>query len=204
MIRISTYLSSGCVAPGFACGAGVIVPDRYLPPGRPQCWLKQGRWVFVDSASAVCTPTDRGFYVAARTSANANEIAFVEAVPKADIQGLPLADFAKRTLDRNEKRTFGNARSEYTKWDGTTVVFARDIAGPLTTAWNYTVVRTGVPGIDKVPWSPRGGGPLAAGTIINSRGHTGHVTVDNPALGTRLTLDFTRALAPARTEGRIP
>ncbi|MFD1113994.1 LGFP repeat-containing protein [Sphaerisporangium aureirubrum] len=204
MIRISTFLGNGCVAPGFACGAGVVIPDHYLRADRPQCWIRKGQWVFVDAATAGCTDSGRGFYVAARRSANGNEIGFFEAVPKTVIAGVPLADFARRTLDRNEKRSFGIARSEYTKWDGTVVVFARDTATPQANTWNYSVVRTGVPQIDKVPWSARGAGPLAAGTVINSRGHTGYVTVDNPALGTRLTLDFTRALDPARTEGRGP
>ncbi|MEO3809478.1 hypothetical protein ABGB17_10810 [Sphaerisporangium sp. B11E5] len=206
MIRIATFLGTGCVAPGFACGAGVVIPGHYLRADRPQCWITKGQWVFVDAATAACTGTDRGFYVAARKSADDKEIAFFEAVPKAAIAGVPLADFAARTLERNEKRAFGISRSRYTKWDGTEVVFARDTGAALPTWWNYSVVSTGVPSVDKVPWSARTGGvgPLAAGTVVNSRGRTGYVTIDNPALGTRLTLDFTRALAPARTEGRGP
>ncbi|GAA1260203.1 hypothetical protein GCM10009677_09290 [Sphaerisporangium rubeum] len=204
MIRIATWLNNGCVAPGFACGAGVVIPESYLRT--PGCSIVRGQWVFVDAATAACTGGDRGFYVAARKAASDKEIAFFEAVPKAVIAGVPLADFAARTLERNEKRTFGLAGSRYAKWDGTEVVFARDTGSAQVTWWNHSVVSTGVPSIDRVPWSARvgGTGPLAACTIVNSRGRTGYVTVDNPALGTRLTLDFTRAIAPARTEGRGP
>lgn len=206
MIRIESGKDGdGCLAPRFACGANVIVPASYTPKDRPECWIKQGTWLFIDSASAACnTAPDqtRGFYAVVRfpnPQEGGIKASFFEAVPKSEVNGVPLVTFAQRTLDRNGGRTYATPTDghilTYTTWAGTDVTF--------THRRGYVVVSTGRPEIDKVPWGPNTG-PLATGTIINSRGHTGYLTIDNPALGARLTLDFRNAAKPVRTEGPIP
>lgn len=184
-----------CVAPRFACGGPLTIPAQYMPPDKPQCWSRNGQWIFIDSASESCNAApDKtyGFYVAAR-QADSDGVGLFEAVPKRDLTGVTLVQFAATTLAHNTGRSYPRATVlQYTTYAGIDIYF-----GQISPFGTHVVISTGVPAIDQTPFLSDDA-PLAHGTIINSDGRTGRITIDNPALNRRLTLDFTDRANPRR------
>jgi hypothetical protein len=179
-----------CVAPGFACGMKPIVPADYTPADRQGCWFRSGDATFVDFMTEQCRGVEnRGFYAAVFGAGG--KFGFVEAVPMRKLAGVSLAEFADRVGQQNGGRTFGPRRvNRYRAWDGNEIVFDVREDNPIRS--------TGLPEVDGLPKDPLSW-PLADGTIVNSVGHTGLVTIGNPATGSGVTLDFRSVTSPQRT-----
>ncbi len=179
-----------CIGPGFACGSEVTVPAWYTSGARAQCVLRQGDWTFLDVSSSWCAGPGAGFDVAVYGAGR--EFGFFEAVPAVKLNGASLADFARQTLGRNQGRTFALAsQNSYVAWGGNTIVFDALDRQPI--------LKTGIPAIDSLP-VPVESWPLAAGTLINSAGHSGRIVITTPGTAGRLILDDTHATDPVRSE----
>jgi hypothetical protein len=159
-----------CVAPGFACGEYPTVPDIYLPPDQPQCWISQGDWTFVDFATDACRSQvvaggqQFGFY--AVIYGRGQRFGFFEAVPKATIAGVSLQQFATKILNGNAGHQFTeSSENVYTRFSGTDVRF-----NPPGNFQDNPIKATGDPEADKLlSNSPFTSAALfAIGDVINT------------------------------------
>jgi hypothetical protein len=184
-----------CVAPGFACGRNPVVPPRYRQPG---CATTSGPWTFVDFSSPACRrgrATEFGFYAAVFGAGTA--WGFLEAVPRAQLGGLSLAEFAAGTLARNRGGAFdANAENRYVDFGGAAIRFDLRSSVPIRA--------TGRPALDRelqrrAPWV------MAFGSVINSGSREAAdrwLTITNAATREELVIRWngttlTRTLRPA-------
>jgi hypothetical protein len=122
---------------------------------------------------------------------------FFEAHPRDP--ALSFTEFVAGVLARNgPPRTFSFFDTNtYQMTSGATIRFT--IPNSTTNKYKWPVVGTGDTGLDQLgtdisQW------PLAFGEILNSVGHSGIVTFENPDLRGRITLDFSDVGEPRRTE----
>jgi hypothetical protein len=190
-----------CVAPGFACGFNVTVPDLYRRapvPNTPEpCWISSGGTTFIDFASRQCKdPAHRefGFYAVVVTvvAPDRRRFGFFEAVPKGKLGGASLNEFASLTGQRNAGRTYGpKQENQYTAWGGNTIRF--DIRAP------NPILSTGIPALDALP-KKFNSWPLVSGSVLNSeKARPAVIRITNPATGETLTLDFGDYFNPKRS-----
>jgi hypothetical protein len=192
-----------CVAPRFACGRILVVPDLYKPSergnGPEPCWFSRRSVTFIDFASPHCKDRDHrefGFYAA--VFGRAGHFGFFEAVPRGKLDGTRLSEFADLTLRRNAGRTYGAARTNtYTAWGGNTIRFDIRAKNPI--------LSTGIRTLDAHPknfdqWR------LVSGSILNSDGQGSRkrapatfIRIRNPFTAQTLRLDFGDALNPKRS-----
>jgi hypothetical protein len=199
-----------CVAPDFACGLLPIIPKLYTPPNQTACFQMRDAdatctptqnssapWTFVDFASPACNNRPiGGFFAAVYREPQSQAWGFFEAHPRNP--NMSFAQFVQGVCTRNGSKTYSDtATNTYVMSSGATVRFKI----PVSTAskYDWPLVSTGDPGLDQLgtdisQW------PLASGNILNSVGHSGIVTFNNPGTGQQITLDFSNFGEPKRTE----
>jgi hypothetical protein len=165
-----------CVAPNFACGLippgqTSAIPGSYViakqEPAKPPA---TGVWKFIDQHSP--TAGAPGYYVAVYEQ---DGFGFFEVYDTSTdpLKVVDITDFENRVHKNNDGRTFSKADpNTYTTLDNSILQFTAD-AHIVTINGNQ-------------PYDPS----RTNGTIINNDGH-GTVTISNPALGKKLTLDAT-------------
>jgi hypothetical protein len=185
-----------CVAPGFACGLTVRLPDHVLANGG--CVERQGDWLFFDFTRPGCPQYDgylalyqRSCDTSACRKASANDTyGFLEV---ADAAAVDWEDFRASALS-NGLSFSSSALHEYVTVAGTSVEFT--INAPLG--------RRAITAIDGEPFSSSlDQWPLVRGNAISSS-TPGRVSIDSQGTSTRLILDYTHALAPQRVRTVLP
>ena len=206
-----------CVAPDFACGQNVRIPDDYMTAARKGngCFVMQSsqtvtgaQWLFIDSSDTGCNNDELGalrpygFYLAAFVSGElgGDNWGFFEAHPRDP--KLSFAQFQKGVLQRNANNYYGNAAfgtdsNSYTMASGKTVRFTIPKDG--ANKYDWTILSTGDAQLDALG-TDISNWPLASGDILNSNGNNGQVTVSNPKTGQHIYLDFSDVGEPKRTE----
>jgi hypothetical protein len=198
-----------CVAPDFACGLLPMVPKFYTPPNQTACFqmrdaacaqtqTSSAPWTFIDFATnPLCNNRPiGGFYAAVYREPQSQAWGFFEVHPRDP--NLSFQKFVEGVCTRNKTKTFSDSQTNtYVMTSGTTIQFNI----PLSTAnkYDWPLVSTGNPGLDQLG-TDIGQWPLASGEILNSVGHSGIVTFNNPGTGQRLILDFSDFGEPKRTE----
>lgn len=211
MIRISgskdhEHSSNTCVAPGFACGLNINIPEHYLLNSR--CFRTIGNWTFVNAMS--CRPPDnRGFAVAVfRAPCSASDCGdldessnygFFEAVEALSVNPRPVNfdidfdTFVNKTIENNgmSPQFTANGVNTYTTFDGRQLKFTPDHD---VKEWGISDgAGVNIP-IDEEAWR------LAKGDIIDADG-TGCVIIKNPRTGQALILD---ARTPGGSDVPVP
>jgi hypothetical protein len=196
-----------CVAPGFACGLNPTIPLSYfisdaIRPAR--CSFQRGPWTFINATGSCSSKHNYGIYVAVHRKdafaiALGWTVGFFEAT-SADVLN-PAEGFQRfidDVLSRNGSLDLKEFEiNEYVTVTGQRIRFIPNV--PDGNKYNWGIVSIGgspVDGNDRdiTKWS------LAEGDIINSDGHSGYLTIDNPFLNQRLILDMRDPLRPKRTE----
>jgi hypothetical protein len=178
-----------CVAPGFACGLNVRIPD-HIPAS---CREQHGSFTFLDLTGPRCG-VNQGFYAAvyrrpcasARCRAAADNYGFIEAREGGE---LSFRAFVDAVLAENAKVVSSDVRASYVTSDGRKIVF--EPVSIDTERWPII----SIDGVREERSFQRW--PLAQGDVINARGD-GLVTVDNRHMGVRIELDMRDALAPQK------
>jgi hypothetical protein len=186
-----------CVAPGFACGTDVRVPERI----EAECAIAEGKWRFFDFTSPEC-PFDYGFYVALYTDtcstsacesrAGNGTYGFLEA---REPEGLSFDAFRSGVL----ARTSGlSVRSEgvlqYTTSTGRVIDFEID-----PNPGQASIAR-----IDDEPFARDFSTyPLWRGDAVHATTRA-RETFDDPHLGERLILDMSDPSRPRRFHVALP
>lgn len=206
-----------CVAPDFACGVSLRIPDAYFT--KLGCMNQkvaadgQGLWVFIDAATVDptraidCTNGSRTgrFMVAAYLFGGrfGDNRGFFEA-HAAD--GMTFDAFQAAVLAKNFNRTFQfdtMTPNSYTTLSGRTIQFVVPFPGDGDkSAW--TITSTGDAALDGLG-NDIDNWPLASGDVLSGDGK-GLVTFKNAGLRSNLILDFTDAGEPKRlvTMPRLP
>ncbi len=197
MIRFEGWPGT-CVAPGFACGMQPIIPPEYTK--KPACVRRNGRWTFIDFASDACRDAEHrefGFYAAVFGADGPIAGGSFEAVPKSKVKDVSLDEFARITLERNGRRTYSlSEENRYVAWGQNEIRFK--LRSP------DSILSTGLPDIDKL--LADSSSTLARGTIINSQGRSGVITITNPSRKESLVLRSAAlpAAPPAPTRAPAP
>ncbi len=177
-----------CVAPDFACGGPIYVPDAIDPlkhcGDRDPTLICDGKWSFIDRGSDATHP---GYYLAIYRDRNGlgEDWGFLEALDTWFIGGsgrLPFPDFQSRVKTANPaiQLRFGAGQvNTYVTQSGQHIQFTLT---PHSIAF------------DPAASFPT---PFAHGTIVNSDAMglqapqgSGLIKISNPALGTLITLDI--------------
>jgi hypothetical protein len=178
-----------CVAPGFACGLNVRIPD-HIPAN---CREQHGSFTFLDLTGPRCS-VNQGFYAAvyrrpcdsARCRSAADNFGFIEARESGE---LSFRAFVDAVLKQNGRVMSSDVRASYVTSDGRKLVF--EPIGLDTRRWPIV----SVDGVREERAFERW--PLAQGDVINARGD-GLVSIENRHLGVRIELDMRDALAPEK------
>ncbi|MCI0391458.1 MAG: hypothetical protein MOB07_22175 [Acidobacteria bacterium] len=170
-----------CVAPGFACGGNPVIPKLYT--SNPACFSRKGKWTFIDFASDACKDAEhREFGFFAAVFGAGENFGFLEAVPKGKLNGMTLAAFADRVIARNGQTQFvSGLTNRYVAYGGNEIRFnASDYKNPI--------VSTGIAAIDRLfVGKPPG---LAQGTVVQSIGYTGKMTITNEFTGEKIEVGY--------------
>jgi hypothetical protein len=186
---------------GFACGANLSVPDKWLQIAGAN-W--EGAWLFLDLNRQLLDYGPLGFYVAIyRTPvAHSDEDA---AVPDnlgllfaMEAGGMDFATFRQRTLDRNSslppQLSLGSI-STFNTADDRHFGFR---LWPTTKKYSGRIVSLNsgeAPADDQV--EDLGALPLVDGRYLSARnGHDGFIEIRSPVCDTPVVLDFRNALDP--------
>ena len=173
-----------CVAPNFACGLNPVVPADTYPDRETN-----GPWTFINKGPA--TAGDVGYYVAVYQKEG---FGFFEVYDtRSDPSGLVAATggdlaaafgaFKAKVLQNNGARPFAKGENSYLTVAGVEIRFRAADSG------SDILLLNGQP-----PYDPT----RTNGTVINADGQ-GLVTIENPALGLKLTLDARDPQNPTRT-----
>jgi hypothetical protein len=180
------------VAPDFACGLNPIVPSSYQSvavgvdnEGHPTTPPPHATalWTFIDQSinRVQVYPTGQfhpGYYVAVYRR---DGFGFLEAYDTALHPGLKFEEFRAGVIKRNGATSFSiTGWNSYVMTDGRTIQFE---ISP------NSVVRL-----------PAESPFFVKGTILNGAERSGVITIDNPVLHKRITLDMSHWNAPKRTE----
>ena len=188
-----------CVAPGFACGLNVEIPASFRR-------IQSGNFTFVDGYAtgfyaAVYSEncgSDGTCYTAASggsgTEGNFGFFEVAEARP-----GQTLAEFRDAVLSRNASSGFGAERvNEYVTTDGRHIRFTPNAPYADGSGNKY---HWGIVSIDATAFNTDiSHWPLAQGDVINSDGHSGAMSIRNPAFpGATCWLDLSTYGSPFRS-----
>lgn len=198
-----------CVAPGFACGMNLIIPESYMK-------VPNGPWIFVEMPAEglyvaayrrSCEDDRKGNYCYGVFDApqvagipvsprNHQNFGFFEVVPKR--HDLTFEEFQKRVLEKNGAKDFTTSPlypNLYETLDGRHIEFVPlpdERHGSGDHWWGIASIDEWKPERDIGKWA------LAEGDIINSRGKTGYVIINNPYVDQLLILDFSDHKHPKR------
>lgn len=187
--REPAQINNTCVAPNFACGLNLEIPDS-IPAA---CRERHGDFVFIDLSAPRC-PLDLGFYVAARIERCSTKACRQQAdnfglFEVREASELPFASFRDKVLAHNHgQRLHSDGLSSYVTSQGrrfTFEVLAERTSWPIVSIDRQPQVRS------FSRW------PLAEGSLIRAAGD-GLVTIDNPFRKERLVLDARDPLRPQR------
>jgi hypothetical protein len=193
------YANNTCVHLGFACGADLVIPQRWLDCTRTP--KNAGPWLLLNLDTDACGRL--GLYVAAyRTKpATANAVPGYGLPPNlgllhaVDAATGPFDAFARQTRERNAlpaKLTVGNT---YTFHSGDGHSFRFRLEPAMHPYRARVVAYDGRPiEADVHRW------PLAAGPFLTSPDHDGYFEIRYPGCPGPLVLDFRGTRTPRRTD----
>jgi len=177
------------VAPDFACGNPIYLPDSFDPdkhPTDPKIKTR-GNWTFIDRGS---DGSKAGYFLAIYRVDNGSggKCGFLEAYDT----WLHPGEFSPLT--------FAEFQAAVTTPSGFVLQFGSDQVNRYVTYSGQVIQFTISPHSDIISTTESSGytDQFAHGTIINSEQSSGVVTISNPALGTTITLDMSKALEPRR------
>jgi len=183
-----TKRSNMCVAPGFACGITPRLPDGlnpHLPAKftlRDGCVVEKGPWTFINFTPA-CRKNDSvpyGFYAALfQQNEGGVTMGFVEVFDTRVNALVTFEEFwqgERGVLARTQGRTFHNKSSVYVTTTGQEITFE-------------TVPDSLIVKIANGPAPVQSTTNMAMGTILQSDGSAGLITITNPFTGWQLTMD---------------
>lgn len=190
-----TKRSNMCVAPNFACGIDPVVPDamgKDLPAG---CFVQDGSWTFISFAAARkpeagCTGAAGalGFYAALyqlkHVDSKGHRSGFVEVFDTKVNPAVTFDAFRQGVVARNGGRSFSDqGRNVYVTTTGEEVTFALRPDSQIL-------------GIVNGPAPAQSSTDMATGTIMQSLGASGLITITNWYTGQQLVLDGRDASNP--------
>lgn len=181
---------STCVAPDFACGTGMMIPDVYL-----SCAVHHDDWYFID---ATCSRLNLGFYAAARmvrpygNSGSTDRLQQFGMVEVLSARAMSFVDFQLEFVARNGGRSYVvDGVNEHLTISGRRILFTPNPRNGRDTI--HTISDGYFDGMGPIQrW------PLAQGDLMNGGG--GFIEITHPTLGDRIVLDLRDPLAPSRTE----
>jgi len=201
------------VAPDFACGAQVHLPSwvdknitEGIRDGVPQDPHFTSGWSFVNMGRTGSRDSySPGFYLAIYQE-TPGLFALLEAFDTWLNPGVSFKDFKAGVLARNGGiRIFSNTTAHYTTHNGNHVDFvvwtSNDGRSSKFGAQVTDVRYGGLGSADSIGHAESITGRLLNGTIMNSP-EEAKVEISNPALGSRLTLDFTDPAHPRRFDSQ--
>ncbi|MBI2519007.1 MAG: hypothetical protein HYV97_01260 [Bdellovibrio sp.] len=180
-----------CVAPGFACGLGPVIPST-IPS---ECTHKTGHWTFLNLNAPACSMVDYGLHVALykkdceslACKKAAQSFGFLEVREASE---LPFELFMAKILNSNQGRKFfSRGENIFTTSRGTNIRF--EIAPAKENLWEIIAINGKMQERNFEKW------PLFQGDILNSP-KKGLITIDNPFLKQRMILDTTVPLQPRK------
>jgi hypothetical protein len=197
-----------CVAPDFACGINPALPDIMNPQSmsyalKPGCVVSKGPWTFIDfspSCRKDDTSTD-GFYAAlyqrsdhvSGSSGSLVSAGFVEVFDTLVNPNVTFNDFASHVIATNGNHHYHVfAKSNvYVSITGQTIDFELAPESRILTIVNG-------------PMPAQSMTDMATGSVIQSSGRSGVITITNPYLGTQLTLDDSDPYNPTEYLAAFP
>ena len=196
-----TVRSNMCVAPDFACGLNPVLPGAAIAVG-VNCIHVDGRWTFINFTQGCRNDTiPSGNYVAlyqgeGPDSSGANvSFGFAEVFDAWVNPAVTFEDFSRGpngVLARNGSRTYrANGPNVYVTTTGREITF--EVAG------NHSYVAKILNGPSPVESTS----DFATGTILQSAGGSGLVTIANPFLGVQIVLDSRDRTHPLQRAERI-
>jgi hypothetical protein len=188
-----TERANMCVAPNFACGMYPAALSDAMKRCQP---VYDGPWTFVNSTPS-CQPRDSGGFFAALYQGDAvvaidppmnYRYGFVEIFDTFSNPELTFEDFTAAVKANNGSRIFSpfSTSNVYTTVTGERITF-------------QLLHDSRVLGIENGPPLSESTTKFATGSIINSTGATGLVTITNPYTGDQLILDHRDTTNPVQT-----
>jgi hypothetical protein len=201
------------VAPDFACGAQVYLPwwvDKNITEGIrdgvPQDPHGTQGWSFVNMGRTGARDAYAPGFFLAIYQETPGLFALMEAFDTWLNPGVTFRDFKADVLQRNGGiRIFSNTKTHYTTRNGNHldfVVWTSNDGRSAKFGAEVTDIRYGGLGsVDSIGNAETITGRLLSGTIMNSP-EEAKVEINNPSLGSRLTLDFTDPAHPRRFDSQ--
>jgi len=202
-----TKRSNMCVAPNFACGINPILPEMMNPDSQSYalqrgCAVKSGPWTFIDFTQGCRTDNDEspaGFYAALYQFGGRSllgekiKTGFVEVFDTQINPNVNFVDFTNHVIAANGNRHYHAflTHNVYVTITGQKIDFEL--------APDSRILR-----ITNGPAPVQSTTDMATGTIIESSGTSGLITITNPYLGSQLTLDDSDPYNPQEYERPIP
>jgi hypothetical protein len=197
-----TARSNMCVAPNFACGTNPALPESFLAGLRPECVERGEPWSFVKFTADCRLDNDTspvGFYVVfyqrMEVSLNGERITagFAEVFDSQVNPGISFQEFKQHVLDDNGNRQY----HLFARSNTYVTITGQEVRFELVPDSRILEIVNG-------PVPPQSTSETATGTLVQSVGMTGLLTVANPYTGAALTLDDSDPLTPAETLGGTP
>lgn len=193
-----TLRSNMCVAPNFACGINPVLPHIMTTMG---CVIQNAPWTFINFTSACRNDSSpNGFYAALYQREDVNldgerfHTGFVEVFDTRINPQLSFEEFwqgEKGVLARNGDRKFSSFKKNvYVTTTGQEITFVMAPDSRVLTIANG-------------PVPVQSTTDFATGTILQSGGTSGLVTITNPFNGMQMTLDDRDPLNPVQTAGAV-
>jgi hypothetical protein len=175
-----------CVAPGFACGYEPTIPPLYTRI--PQCVARRGAWTFIDFSSDACKDAEhREFGFFAAVFRGSDGFGLLEVVPKARLNGSTLTAFADLVIASNGTPQLSTTQpNSYLTFGGNVIRFNPGVITPI--------LSTGVAAIDDL--LVRNDAGIARGTVVQSIGNTGKMTITNAFTGEKIGVGIDVPPAP--------
>ena len=196
-----TKRSNMCVAPNFACGINPKLPE-VMKSDRQECFVTRGPWTFVNFTSP-CRNNDgspNGFYAALYQTDDTNpsgeqvRTGFVEVFDTRINPNVSFSEFwenEKGVLARNGDKVFSSfLKNVYVTTTGQEVTFELSPDSRVIKIAN---------GPDPVQSTT----DFATGTVLQSSGTSGVITIQNLYTGVQLRMDDKDPLNPLQTVERM-